>query len=506
MSPSLRHDLRTPLNHIIGYSEMILEEAHDRMSQGFRSDLERIQIAGRRLLGVINDFFDPTMRPGSMPDAGRLDREVRAPLNEIIGYTEMLQELATESDMASFLPDLQKIRTAAHQLLERVMAEVKSGKEQSPAPVSNPPDEARSPANRVIASRSPGRVSGRLLVADDDPANREILARRLAWLGHEVTLVENGSAAVNALREQPFDLLLLDIQMPEMDGYQVLQALAADIALHHVPVIVLSASDEVIHIASAIEMGAEDYIPKPFDSVLLNSRISACLEKKRLRDREATYLHQIEDEKKRSDDLLRVILPDDIAQELKATDRVKPRRYEQVGVLFSDIVGFTAYSDEHPPEEIVQHLQTLVEHFEEIATRHGLEKIKTIGDSFMAVAGLVSPLANPALNCIQCGLEMIEATSALLPFWRIRVGVHVGPVVAGVVGRRKYQYDVWGDAVNTASRMEAAAAPGSICVNRQTWTMLQEHCSAHPHGSVDVKGKGKQEIFTVVSIRSLSDR
>src|SRR6266550_5301296 len=210
--------------------------------------------------------------------------------------------------------------------------------------------------------------------------------------------------------------------------------------------------------------------------VLLQARIGSCLERKRLRDQETLYLRQIEEEKLRSDELLHVILPRDIAAELKTTHAVKPRRFERVGILFCDIVEFTAYSARRGPEEILSHLRTLVEAFERLCLKHDLEKIKTIGDSFMATAGLVTQLDNPALNCVRCGLEMVVAARELPAQWQVRVGVHVGPVIAGVVGHRKYQYDVWGDAVNTASRMEQAAVAGSVCVNKDTWNVIAEYC------------------------------
>jgi class 3 adenylate cyclase len=181
---------------------------------------------------------------------------------------------------------------------------------------------------------------------------------------------------------------------------------------------------------------------------------------------------------------------------------VKPRRFENVGVLFCDIVAFTAYCDQHAPEEVLSHLQSLVEAFERIASEHGLEKIKTIGDSFMATAGLLIPATNPALGCVRCGLAMIAAAQALPPNWQLRIGVHVGPVIAGVVGRRKYQYDVWGDTVNTAARMENAASAGSICVTADTWRQLAPHCEGLCEGHTYIKGKGDLDLYRIQRLRS----
>jgi len=505
-SASLKHELRTPLNHIIGYCEMAMEEAQDQGQNSFIPDLERIHTAGRRLLAVIDDLFDRSKRAGDKSHESLLQHELRTPLNQIIGYAEILQEEASDRAQEIFIPDFKKIHTAARQLLEllvqKVIPEDGSISPSADLLAANPTTfmlaEAGSDPSRlaegIVASRS---EPGALLVVDDNESNRDMLARRLERLGHKVARAQNGREAITKIKAEPFDLVLLDIVMPEMSGYEVLEVLKADPALRSLPVIVLSASDDSSSVARCIQMGAEDHLRKPFDPVLLQARINTCLEKKRFRDREVSYLHEIQREKERSDELLHIILPHEVSAELKATNKVKPRRFENVGVLFCDIVGFTAFSEQHSPEELLTHLQALVEEFEHIATRYGLEKIKTIGDSFMAVAGLLAPSASPGLPCVQCGLEMIAAAHRLRPHWEVRVGVHVGPVIAGVVGRKKYQFDVWGDTVNTAARMEQAAPRGSVCVNAETWRLVAAQFEGRSQGLIQVKGKGAMELFSV---------
>jgi class 3 adenylate cyclase len=282
--------------------------------------------------------------------------------------------------------------------------------------------------------------------------------------------------------------------MPELNGFQVLERLKADERLRHIPVITMSAFTDMDSIVRCIEMGAEDYLTKPFDKVLLRARISACLEKKRLRDREVLYLEQIKREQERTDALLHVILPAEIVPELKANDKVRPRRHEDVAVLFCDIVGFTPFCDRNRPEEVVPHLQQLIEAWEEIALRHQVEKIKTIGDAFMAAAGLLKPAENPVLNCVRCGLDMITACQQLPVQWEVRVGIHIGPVVAGVIGRRQYLFDLWGDTVNTAARMESHGVPGSVTLSGAAWERIA-HCAAgEARGLFPVKGKGHVPI------------
>ena len=504
LTGNLKHELRTPLNHIIGYCEMLMEQAQDDGLDIFLADLNRIHSAGEQLLGVVDDLCDPVAH--RKIDEASMHHEVRTPLNQIIGYAEMLQEQAKELGYDSFASDLQKVHTAGRHLLDLIVENFVSIQVNSDA-VGN---DLAMPKRHQAFARDPTATQNKvvgtavgtasLLVVDDNDLNRDMLTRRLERLGYDVSCAENGIEALKLLKTESFDLLLLDVIMPLMDGFEVLEQLKAEPLLRDIPVIVLSASDQLDHVVKCIQKGAQDYLSKPFSPVLLQARIGSCLERKRLRDQETLYLRQIEEEKLRSDELLHVILPRDIAAELKTTHAVKPRRFERVGILFCDIVEFTAYSARRGPEEILSHLQTLVEAFEQLCLKHDLEKIKTIGDSFMATAGLVTQLDNPALNCVRCGLEMVVAARELPAQWQVRVGVHVGPVIAGVVGHRKYQYDVWGDAVNTASRMEQAAAPGSVCVNKDTWNLVAERCSGRSLGRIELKGKGEQELFVVNAI------
>jgi adenylate cyclase len=336
---------------------------------------------------------------------------------------------------------------------------------------------------------------GSLLVVDDTIMNRDLLARMLTQQGHQVDVAINGREALEMIRTQPFDLILLDIMMPEVNGFQVLEALKADPVLRHLPVIVISAVGDLDSIARCIKLGAEDHLAKPFNPVILKARINACLEKKRLRDQEESYLLEVQREKQRADDLLRVILPESVVEELKATNSVKPRLHENVAVLFCDIEGFTTYCEQHHPDEVVTHLQQLVVVYEELTTRYQMQKIKTIGDAFMATAGLLTPVENPVLNCVRCGLEMICAAQKLE--WHVRVGVHVGPVMAGVVGHKQYLYDIWGDTVNTAARIERLGPVDAVSVSDVAWAQIATVCEGESLGVFQAKGKGELELFRV---------
>ncbi len=507
----MRHELRTPVNAIIGYSEMLLEDAQPG---AVRDDLEKIQSAGRKLLGLINDLLDPARMQGSVDGASlsqfgaQVRHELRTPVNAVIGYSEMLLEEAEAlSDGAA--RDVRKIHGAGHKLLGLIediikLSKVASGSVdvglQSPKVQALIQDVVRT-IKPLSAEEPRSAPAGRILVVDDNEVNRDMLSRRLEREGYEAQTAVDGLDALRAVHAGSFDVVLLDILMPGLNGYEVLERLKADPQTRHIPVIMISALDEVDSVVRCIENGASDYLPKPFNPVLLRARIGACLEQKRLRDREVLHLAEIEEQRRKSDELLHVILPHEIVEELKATQTVKPRRHERVAVMFCDIVGFTPFCATRSPDEIVAHLQELVISFEELAVRHQLLKIKTIGDSFMASAGLITPLPNPALNCVHAALDMLLAVRGMSAGWDVRVGIHVGPVTAGVVGRRTYLFDLWGDTVNTAARVESHGQNGAVNVSAAAWEDVQAHCQGHSRGTVNLKGKGEMELFVVERLR-----
>lgn len=334
-----------------------------------------------------------------------------------------------------------------------------------------------------------------ILVVDDNADNRYTLLHRLRREGYEnVTEAADGRSALDLMARQRFDLVLLDVMMPGLNGYEVLSRIKSDDRLRDIPVIMVSAVDELESVIRCIGLGAEDYLPKPFNATLLRARVTACLEKKRLHDQEALFRDWLDAERRRTDQLLRSVLPSDIARELKERGTVRPRRREDVAVLFCDIVDFTAYCDRHPPEEIVADLQALVHVFEEVVERRRMEKIKTVGDAFMATAGLLADREEPVLDAVRCGLDMIESTRRCKPDWRVRVGLHCGPVVAGIVGRSQFLFDLWGDTVNTAARITAWAPPDTLVLSENAWRMVASRCQGRSHGVVELKGKGGIEL------------
>ncbi len=337
-----------------------------------------------------------------------------------------------------------------------------------------------------------------ILIVDDIEDNRYTLTRRLRRQGYD-NLVEagNGREALEILDQRPVDLLLLDIMMPEIDGYEVLERVKADDSLRHVPVIMISALDEMESVVRCIKLGAEDYLPKPFNATLLKARVEASLERKRLRDNEVAHLAEIERARSRADELLHAILPAGAVAELKATDRVEPRRHDDVVVLFCDIVGFTSYCDHNTPERVVTELQELVARFENLVDGHGMEKIKTVGDAFLATAGLLREVESPVEAAVRCGLAMTAAAREVEPHWDVRVGLHVGPVVAGIVGSRQFLFDLWGDTVNLAARITDEASAGALCLSEDAWRRVDGAFEARDRGEVEIKGKGLVALFEI---------
>ncbi|MGH3147470.1 MAG: histidine kinase dimerization/phospho-acceptor domain-containing protein [Rubrobacter sp.] len=304
----LRHELRSPLNAIIGYSEMLLEDVADEGPEELSPDLEKLNAAGVELLDLVNDALDPArvaaVETGAdMESLGvRLRHELRTPITAVVGYGEMLLEGAEDLGAEDIVPDLHKIHSSAERFLSLIddvadFSKIEAGEATSNFEVSETSDMIRAAVTTGEPSRNDAVVRADrnpLLIVDDNEINRDVLARQLERQGHATSVAENGLRALDMVRAREFDLMLLDIVMPQMNGYEVLRHLKADPRLRDIPVIMISALDEIEAVVRCIELGAEDYLPKPFDPVLLRARIGACLEKKRLRDQEVEYLRNVD--------------------------------------------------------------------------------------------------------------------------------------------------------------------------------------------------------------------
>ena len=286
----LRHDLRTPIGHIIGYAEMIAEDLDEAVLRKYRHDLEAIQNAGQKMLGQIDQYFSAGKNSGDEVDFSDAQFQLRMQLNHIAGYAEMLREETLDDGHEEITGDLDHISTAQKkvlELVEEICTTFPDGPTQQPAAARKATPATINPSAQ---HRSLYGVGGEVLVVDDDASNRELLARRLARSGYTSKCVADGDQALEILSQRRFDLVLLDHMMPGKTGLETLQIMQASPRLRTIPVIMLSASDDSELMVQCVLNGAEDYVTKPFNPVLLTARINACLEKVRLRQNIATQL------------------------------------------------------------------------------------------------------------------------------------------------------------------------------------------------------------------------
>jgi len=339
------------------------------------------------------------------------------------------------------------------------------------------------------------RGGTRLLVVDDNKVNRLLLTRSLEQQGHAVATAENGRIALETLRRESFDLVLLDMEMPEMNGFQVLEQLKGDLQLRDVPVIVTSSLEGIDNVVRCIELGAEDYLPKPVNPVLLKARIGASLEKKRLRDQQKV--------------LLRRFAAPEVAQDLQSSGFALGGKRVQASVMFSDIRGFTSLAESQPPEETIELLNTYYELMFDAISSHGGVVTLMMGDGLMSVFGAPVPLPDHGESAVRSAQEMVELvdlfnverTAAGKPTIRIGIGIASGEMVAGYTGTNKRAtYTCIGDTVNLAARLEThtKVAQRVILIDEATRSSLSERIAVEPLGPVPFKGKAAAvEVFAV---------
>jgi adenylate cyclase len=327
---------------------------------------------------------------------------------------------------------------------------------------------------------------GRVLVVDDNKVSRLLLARGLEQQGHRVTFAENGRLALDLLHRQPFDLVLLDVMMPEVDGEQVLAQLTEAPDLRDIPVIMISASDEMDSVVRCIELGAEDFLSKPLNAVLLRARVSASLEKKRLRDQ--------------SRELIRKFATSEVAADLMAGGFELGGKWVNATVMFSDIRSFTTITESLGPAGTIELLNTYYTLMFDAINGHGGIVNQMIGDGLMAVFGAPQARPNSRQDAVEAALEMVELVELLnqeqtdqgrAPI-RIGVGVASGEVIAGYTGtQHRATYTCVGDIVNQAARLEAYTkeVKQPILIDENTLAGLPSGIATVEVGPVTLKGK-----------------
>ena len=349
-------------------------------------------------------------------------------------------------------------------------------------------------------------LKANVLIVDDQAANVLLLERVLRGAGYLcVTSTQNPREVCELHRQNHYDLILLDLQMPGMDGFEVMQGLHEIEADGYLPVLVITA--QPAEKLRALKAGAKDFVSKPFDLAEVLARVHNLLEVRLLHLETKKLYEQVLAEQKVSERLLHNVLPHAIAERLKGRPEIMADdfteviadSFPEVTVLFADIVGFTKFSEGVSAEVIVDVLNDIFTRFDSITDHRGLEKIKTIGDSYMAAAGLPIPVADHAERAAHMALDMLEVMdrfNAQSPYHlKIRIGISTGAAVAGVIGKRKFLYDLWGDVVNTASRMESHGVAGRIQISDATRQALGHTFLLERRGAIEVTGKGEMDTW-----------
>ncbi|MFZ9518926.1 MAG: adenylate/guanylate cyclase domain-containing protein [Silvanigrellaceae bacterium] len=480
----LRHDLRTNFNVIIGYCEMCIEEiaeidANDNRLPVFESLLSEIRILLRETeyaLESVTLESDELFRD----EISRWLKKALVPSIQKIVFKKE-QQLSSEAGYSN----LGNLDDAFKKLTQRCL---------------NPFADSRLLSRPEVVSFRSGENAdsiGHVLVIDDQADNLVLIKHRLEKLGLSVEAMTSAVSALVILSDKEFDAILVDLDMPEMSGLDFLKELKSRNLLADIPTLIVTASDELDLISECITLGAVDFLPKPFDNSILMARIGATIERKKSRDREKQMSRELHLEKSLVDDLLAMLLPIETLNELKQTGRVKPRRFSNVSVMFCDVVDFTTYCESHDPEIVLENLHSIFSEFDAIVEMHGVQKIKTIGDCYMAACGMNGSREESFHKALASAFAMIEATRNHRSGWKVRIGIHVGDVIGGIAGTRNYLFDLWGDVVNTAARLQSVGAPMTVTVINDNQLPLPKWVQSEELGKVDLKGKGVYSVATL---------
>lgn len=330
-----------------------------------------------------------------------------------------------------------------------------------------------------------------VLLVDDNPQNLQTLATYLDSLDVSIALAQSGKEAIRvALRYRP-DLILLDIIMPEMNGYQVLAELRENPLTRHISVIFITAHSSNSELSRGLEAGAVDYLTKPLNKIELLARVKTQIQIKKNRDiirKQLSALQikeqQLLEKERQRRELLNNLLPRQVLSNMERPNEPDTFSafYSSATVLFTDFKAFTQSCIDLPAHVIVSHLDKYFSQFDEILKKYQIEKIKTIGDSYMAVGGIPEKNSSHALETTLAAMEFMKYIEQNkynneynMPVWDMRIGINTGPLIAGIIGKSKYSYDVWGETVNLAHKIEDQGCAGKIWVSESTFEKVGEY-------------------------------
>lgn len=479
----LRHDLRNPINHLIGYAELALEiaEEHD-VSAAVCAHLGSIARVGHSAAQVVSTWLAENPHSLTAFHLIALRDRLLATHDRLARAIRQLLLAVADREVPEVAEETRRLQAAAksfHELIQNIpyYARRKAVPEAAPPIAVLPESRGHSPTAMPSART--------VLIVDDEDANREILARCVERDGYSVVQAGNGTDALALLERHSFECVLLDIRMPGLDGIRVLERMKNG-ASRDVPVIMISALDDMETVGRCIEAGAEDYLPKPFNPVLVRTRLGFTRERKRLRDAERLQAGQLREALERTrqqtqvvQDLLLNILPASVAEELQQKGVVAPLYFADVTIVLTDFVGFARSTEQLAAEDLVSVLNDYFTSFDLVMKHYGVEKLKTIGDSYMYVSGMPDVSSSHPVDAVLAAVEILDEVqrrgqNGSPVDWKIRIGIHTGPVIAGVVGTHKFAFDVWGDTVNFASRMESTCEPDRINLSDKTFARVKD--------------------------------
>ena len=505
----LRHELRTPLNHILGYSEMLLEDAGEASELAMA--LRGVRGDGHALLAVVEDSLAPAHIEAGGVNVSRLASEISPPLDRLDQAVSRLVRLAADDGASAVSADAQRIGAAVSRLRSLVADWTRGAGGAPPEPPRVGQRSAEAEGERRAPQRQPVTAPAVILVVDDDQENREILARRLTRDGHQVRMASGGVEALSVLQAEPVDLVLLDVMMPDLDGPTVLARLKQDPDRRHIPVLMISALDETASVVRAIELGAEDYLPKPCDPVLLRARIGACLEKKRLRDQETRHALELAEwnrtlearvqeqvgQVERLGRLKRFFSPQ-LAELIVAGGAEDPLRTHrrEITVVFLDLRGFTGFAETAEPEEVMGVLREYHEAMGRLILEHEGTLERFTGDGMMVFFNDPVPVENPAQRAVRMAVAMRDRVRELRAVWRKRghdldlgVGIAQGYATIGAIGfEGRWDYGAIGTVTNLAARLCAEALGGQVLITSRVAAAAEELMEVEEVGALSLRG------------------
>ena len=326
-----------------------------------------------------------------------------------------------------------------------------------------------------------------VLIVDDAVENLQVLSGLLKDK-YRVKIAKNGEKALELANatEKP-NLILLDVVMPGMSGFEVCAQLKSDESTKNIPVIFITALNEATDETKGFSVGGADFIAKPFHPEVVLARIQTHIE--------------LQAAKQKSDTLLKVLLPENVVNDLINTGKHIPEIHNNVSVLFFDFVGFTNMTTQMNPQVLIEELSGIFTDFDEICSKHHATRIKTIGDAYMATTGLGTDDKNHAVNLVNTGIDFINylnhRNQTAEYKWQCRIGIHSGSVIAGIIGKNRFAYDILGDDVNIAAKVESAGVPMKVTITEATKQLCGDQFIFESIGKVMLKRRGEMELFVV---------